>query len=40
MALQMDTIRMAFDPTPSRETHPWLPSTPVAEALGSGSTVG
>jgi NADH dehydrogenase len=39
MALQMDTIPMAFDPTSSRQTHPWLPSTPVAEALASGSTV-
>jgi len=40
MALQMDTIPMAHDPTSSREDHPWLPCTPVAEALSSGSTVG
>jgi len=40
MALQMDTIPMAHDPTSSHEDHPWLPCTPVAEALSSGSTVG
>jgi uncharacterized protein YbjT (DUF2867 family) len=40
MALRMDTIPMAFDPMRSREAHPWLPSTPVAESLASGSAVG
>jgi uncharacterized protein YbjT (DUF2867 family) len=39
MALQMDTIPMAFDPTPTRGAHPWLPCTPVAEALARSSTV-
>lgn len=37
MALQMDTLPMRFDPTASRAAHPWLPCTPVTEALGTPS---
>ncbi|HET8591490.1 MAG TPA: NAD(P)H-binding protein [Nakamurella sp.] len=34
MALQLDTLPMTFDATAARAAYPWLPCTPVAEALG------
>lgn len=39
MALQLDTLPMTFDTTAAHAAHPWLPCTPVAEALLTGSRV-
>ena len=33
MALQMDTLPLTFDAAAARAAHPWVPCTPIAEAL-------
>lgn len=40
MALQLDTLPMTFDPSAARAAHPWLPCTPIAEALLLQATTG
>ncbi|QGF24574.1 SDR family oxidoreductase [Raineyella fluvialis] len=39
MSLQMDTLPLTFDPGPVREAFPWLPCTPVQEALAGAGGV-
>jgi NADH dehydrogenase len=38
MALQLDTLPMTFDTTAARAAHPWLPCTPITEALLTEAT--
>jgi NADH dehydrogenase len=40
MALQMDTIPLGFDTAAARAAHPWVPCTPIADALLLEATAG